>query len=96
MLEVSVSDAAVAQRRGYIYAAYPLSFSALYIGQTRGAGGAIGRLAQHLGEGAGNTLRLRLCDVFRYDEVEIGPVSFAAVPLVENAAFHAERVIHTS
>jgi hypothetical protein len=39
MLQVSISDAAIAQRRGYIYAAYATVLGKLYVGQTRGAGG---------------------------------------------------------
>lgn len=89
-LSVSISDADVARPAGYIYGVFAPAFSALYVGQTRSSYGALGRLTSHLGEGLGATFRRRVCDLFRYDEVDLGPIEFAAYRLSRRSSFHGD------
>lgn len=87
-LGASITDAKIANPGGYVYAIFSARFRALYIGQTVGYQGALGRLAQHLSDGVGNTFRQRICSIYKYDDVDIGPIDFAAVRLRPNNVFH--------
>lgn len=60
----------------------------MYIGQTFGGRGAIGRLAEHLSLGTGSTFRKRLCQVKNFEDVAIGRVRFAAHRLSDHSVFH--------
>ena len=69
----------MAQRSGFVYCVFAPRFRAAYIGQTWGNQGALGRLTQHLSDVG--TFRRRLCENFRYAEIDIGPVVFEACEL---------------
>lgn len=73
---VSVSDAFVSTRRPWLYAIYAPQWSALYLGQSSGREGALGRLAQHLSTGDMCTFRRRLCERYEYEleSLSIGTV----------------------
>lgn len=89
LLTTRVTNAKIASPGGYVYAILCLRFRALYIGQTVGHQGALGRLAQHLSYGSSSTFRQRICTIYRYDDVDIGAVHFAAVKLGPNNVFHS-------
>ena len=63
----------------------------LYIGQTLNWMGAAGRLAQHLSESSGATLRQRLATVYNVTQVDGLSLEFAAVKLAERRSFWAEE-----
>lgn len=87
LLTASINKGEIGHRSPYVYGIVALEFPALYIGQTLSEIGAIGRLAQHLSNANGNTFRKRIADTFSYDEVELGPVEFAAFKLPDRAEF---------
>ncbi|URN08550.1 hypothetical protein LUW74_37735 [Actinomadura madurae] len=87
LLKASLGSGELALRAPYIYGIYSCEFGVLYIGQTISSMGAIGRLAQHLGDGDGSTFRKRIAQVFSYDEVDLGPVEFAAYRLPNRREF---------
>lgn len=75
LLKASLGSGELALRAPYIYGIYSCEFGVLYIGQTISSMGAIGRLAQHLGDGDGSTFRKRIAQVFSYDEVDLDRLS---------------------
>jgi hypothetical protein len=92
-LRTTVHNGSLARRAPYIYGIL-LSFddiTILYIGQTISKTGAIGRLAQHLSDTTGATLRQRLQT--RYDLMEIDGLAleFAAVRLGEQSSFWTDE-----
>lgn len=83
-----VDDCDIAAPGGYIYAIISPSYQAVYIGQTAGYQGAIGRLSQHLSYGVSNTFRQRICRVYSLEVADIGPIDFAARRLGSHKTFH--------
>lgn len=81
VVTVSVSSDLAARRVPFIYAGYARSCGALYLGETRGSNGVLGRIAQHISETASNTFRQRVCAVLGCDEVAMDGVEFVAVAL---------------
>jgi hypothetical protein len=69
----------------YVIVAPVESGVVFYVGQTRQRMGALGRLAEHLSEGANATFRQRIWDVARSDVV--GTIHFAAIALSGDRAF---------
>ena len=62
----------------------------LYVGQTRGRTGALGRLAQHLSDGNNNTYLQRLSNVYYYEEVPLEKVDLAAIRFTSKEIFHID------
>ncbi len=60
--QATVFDVTIAKQNPFLYAVYGVSETgvALYIGQTRGRTGALGRLSQHLSDTPWNTYLQRL------------------------------------
>ena len=85
----TVFDVTIAKRFGFLYTIYGLveNQATLYIGQTRGWAGALGRLTQHLSDSRGNTYLQRLCHIYEYIEVPLDRVDFAAVRFASIAEF---------
>ncbi len=85
----TVHDAALAKRAPYIYGILVNMDGTwiLYVGQTLGQSGALGRLAQHLSETAGATLRQRILAIYGVSEMDGLSVQFAAVKLAQQKAF---------
>ncbi len=77
----TVFDVTIAKRFGFLYTIYGLvgNQATLYVGQTRGWAGALGRLTQHLSDSSANTYLQRLCHVYEYIEVPLDRVDFAAI-----------------
>ncbi|MGH7173457.1 MAG: hypothetical protein ACRELG_24510 [Gemmataceae bacterium] len=89
VLRATVHDASLGQRAPYIYGIL-LSLeeaSILYIGQTLSRFGALGRLAQHLSDTTGATLRKRIQTLYNITEIEGLSLDFAAVKLSQRKAF---------
>ena len=85
----TVFDPTIAKRNGFLYAIYGTvgNQATLYVGQTRGSTGALGRLAQHLSDGNNNTYLQRLSNTYYYEEVPLEKVDLAAIKI------HVERDI---
>jgi len=82
-----VGDASLGNCRAFVYVIVGAAGDRVvfYVGQTRQRMGAIGRLAEHLSEGANATFRQRVLDV-ACSEV-VGAVHFAALALSGERAF---------
>ena len=79
---VTVNCPGISARGAYIYAIaghFP-GRKVLYIGQTLGVHGALGRLAQHLSDSGGNTFVQRL-EALGFDVADIEKVEFEAIRL---------------
>jgi hypothetical protein len=85
----TVQDASLAKRAPYIYGILVNLDAArvLYVGQTLAQTGALGRLAQHLSESQGATLRQRIEARCNVTELDGRLVEFAAVRLSQQKAF---------
>jgi hypothetical protein len=88
-LRTTVHDASLAKRAPYIYGILLIMDGAwvLYVGQTLGHAGALGRLSQHLSESPGATLRQRIEARFNVTELDGRLVEFVAVRLSQQKAF---------
>src|SRR5262245_33676061 len=92
-LRTTVHDASLAKRAPYIYGIL-LNLdetSILYIGQTLSRMGALGRLAQHLSETTGATLRQRIEALYNVTEIDGLSIEFAAVKLAQQKSFWADE-----
>lgn len=93
-LQVTIPNGAIARHRGYIYLVYSPEFRAAYVGQTASRSGALGRLSQHLGDSNANSFRQNVCRYFKYQEVYLKRVEFAAVPLSQRSEFHGKGRVY--
>jgi hypothetical protein len=92
-LRATVHDAALPKRAPYVYGILLKleAASILYIGQTTSWTGALGRLAQHLSETAGATLRQRVEAICNVTEIDGLSLEFAAVRLAPQRSFWADE-----
>ena len=88
----TVFDITIARKVGFLYTIYGLvkNQATLYVGQTRGWTGALGRLAQHLSDSNANTYLQRLSDVYEYQEVPLEKVDFAAMKFAPREEFQID------
>ncbi|RKU33148.1 hypothetical protein C6496_22800 [Candidatus Poribacteria bacterium] len=88
----TVFDITIAKKMGFLYTIYGLveNQATLYVGQTRGWTGALGRLAQHLSDSDANTYLQRLSDVYEYHEVPLEKVDFAAMKFTSREEFQID------
>ena len=88
----TVFDSTIAKRNGFLYAIYGTveNQATLYVGQTRGRTGALGRLAQHLSDGNNNTYLQRLSNVYYYEEVPLEKVDLAAIKFTSKEIFQID------
>lgn len=93
---VTVSAATIAKPNSFLYTIYGVFDNrvTLYIGQTRGQTGALGRLAQHLSNAHGNTYVQRLSDLYHYEEVVLGRTDFAAVRFTQERMFEMDSPVY--
>lgn len=87
---VSVYDCSIAINGAYIYVIYAPGFNCIYVGQTRGKYGAIGRLAQHISNSYGNTFKQKIQNYFNLEEPSLGHIEFTAYRLPERQEFLSE------
>ena len=85
----TVFDAAVAKQSRFLYAICGVvgNYVTLYIGQTRGRTGALGRLAQHLSDTEGNTYLQRLSNLYRNQAIQLKRVDLAAIRFTPKQMF---------
>ena len=85
----TVFDATIAKRSRFLYAICGVLEDnlTLYVGQTRGSTGALGRLAQHLSDTEGNTYLQRLSDIYRYQEIQLEKVDLVAIRFSQSKMF---------
>lgn len=79
--QLFLTDSQIAHFRAFVYAIYICNHRAMYVGQTRSRTGALGRLSFHLSEGEGSTVKARIATLYRFDEVILRGIRFAAFPL---------------
>ena len=89
----TVFDVTIAKKNGFLYTIYGTveNQATLYVGQTRGRTGALGRLAQHLSDGNNNTYLQRLSNIYSYeDEVLLEKVDLAAIRFTSKEIFQID------
>lgn len=88
----TVFDATIAKKNGFLYTIYGVieNQATLYVGQTRGRTGALGRLAQHLSDGNNNTYLQRLSNRYPYKEVPLERVDLAAIKFTPKEIFQID------
>ena len=77
----TIFDASIAKKNSFLYIIYGVfaNRATLYVGQTKGSTGALGRLSQHLSDTNSNTYLQRLYNIYYYEAVQLERVDFAAV-----------------
>ena len=90
--QATVFDVNIAKQNPFLYLIYGIFEKdvALYVGQTRGRTGALGRLSQHLSDTPWNTYLQRLSDFYRYEEVQLEKVDLVAIRFAEKKMFEAK------
>ena len=94
--QATVFDPQIAKQSRFLYTIYGIweNHATLYVGQTRGRRGALGRLAQHLSHASGNTYMQRLSDIYSYEEVVLERVDFVAVRFTERKTFWLDSPVY--
>lgn len=82
-----IDDSSIGFPRGYIYLIFSRVPSALYIGQTRGGLGALGRLSQHLSQTDSNTFLKRVAHRHNLEDATPSDILFLAVDLPRERRF---------
>jgi hypothetical protein len=87
LVRARIADVSLGGNQAFVYVIVASAGPRIvfYVGQTRQRMGALGRLAEHLSDGANATFRQRAMDVARSDV--IGSVHFAAITLSGERAF---------
>lgn len=85
----TVFDVTMAKQSRFLYAICGMlgNCVTLYIGQTRGRTGALGRLAQHLSDTEGNTYLQRLSDLYRNQEIHLERIDLVAIRFTQRKMF---------
>ena len=92
----TVHDATIAKQNPFLYSIFGVfeNQGTLYVGQTRGQTGALGRFAQHLSDTQSNTYIQRLSDLYHYEEVIIGRTDFAAIRFTSEEMFQIDSPVY--
>ena len=90
--QATVFDATIAKQNPFLYAVYGVSETgvALYIGQTRGRTGALGRLSQHLSDTPWNTYLQRLSELYRHEKILLEKVDLVAIRFAQAKIFETK------
>lgn len=90
--QATVFDVNIAKQNPFLYTIYGVLETgvALYVGQTRGRTGALGRLSQHLSDTPWNTYLQRLSDFYRSEEVRLEKVDLVAIRFAQAKIFEAK------
>ena len=93
---VTVYDATIAKQNPFLYTIYGVFANCvtLYVGQTRGQTGALGRLTQHLSDTQGNTYIQRLSRLYYYEKVALERIDFAAIRFAEEKMFKIDSSVY--
>ncbi|MYB64028.1 hypothetical protein F4X73_05015 [Candidatus Poribacteria bacterium] len=92
----TIIDTTIAKQKSFLYSIYGVfaDRATLYIGQTIGKTGALGRLAQHLSDAHGNTYCQRLSHLFHYEEVELERTDLVAVRFANERIFEIDSPVY--
>ena len=92
----TVFDLATVKQSQFLYTIYGIleNQATLYIGQTRGKTGPLGRLTQHLSDGDNNTYLQRLSDVYHYEKVLLEKVDFVAIQFTPSRLFQIDSPVY--
>ena len=92
----TVYHTTIAKQNSFLYTIYGVfaNRATLYVGQTRGQTGALGRLAQHLSNTQGNTYIQRLSDLYHYEEAVPGRTDFVAVRFTPEKMFQIDSPVY--
>ena len=90
--QATVFDVTIAKQNPFLYMIYGIfeNQATLYVGQTRGPTGALGRLAQHLSDTDWNTYLQRLSYFFPYEEVPLERIDLVAVRFTHQKEFYSD------
>lgn len=90
--QATVFDVTIAKQNPFLYMIYGIfeNQATLYVGQTRGPTGALGRLAQHLSDTDWNTYLQRLSYFFPYEEVPLERIDLVAVRFTPQKEFYSD------
>lgn len=89
-------SAIIVKQNPFLYTIYGVFENrvTLYVGQTRGQTGALGRLAQHLSNTQSNTYIQRLSHLYHYEEMALDRTDFIAVRFTEEKMFEIDSPIY--
>ena len=92
----TVYDATIAKQNPFLYTICGVFEDrvTLYVGQTKGQTGALGRFAQHLSDTQSNTYIQRLSDLYHYEEVMLGRTDFAVVRFTSEKMFQIDSPVY--
>ena len=92
----TVFDLTSAKQGQFLYAIYGIleNNATLYIGETRGKIGPLGRLTQHLSDGDNNTYLQRLGDIYHFEEVPLERVDFVAIQFTPSRMFQIHSPVY--
>ena len=92
----TIFDTSIAKHNSFLYTIYGIfaNRATLYVGQTNGKMGALGRLAQHLSDTHGNTYIQRLANLYHYEEVELERTDLVAVRFTSERMFQLDSPIY--
>ena len=80
----------------FLYTIYGIleNHATLYVGETRGKIGPLGRLTQHLSDGDNNTYLQRLSDIYHYEKVPLERVDFVAIQFTPSPIFQIDSPVY--
>lgn len=92
----TVYDATIAKQNPFLYTICGIFENrvTLYVGQTKGQTGALGRFAQHLSDTQSNTYIQRLSDLYHYEEVMLGRTDFAVIRFTSEKMFQIDSPVY--
>ena len=91
--QATVFDVAIAKQNPFLYTIYGVFKNqvALYVGQTRGKTGALGRLSQHLSDTSSNNYLQRLSNLYRHEVIRVEKVDFVAIRFTKEKMFETKN-----
>ena len=90
--QATVFDVTIAKQSPFLYTIYGVFETgvALYVGQTRGRTGALGRLSQHLSDTPWNTYLQRLSDLYHHEKILLEKVDLVAIRFAQAKIFETK------
>ena len=96
-VRATIFDYTIARESQFLYTIYGLldnNQATLYVGQTRGKTGPLGRLTQHLSDANHNTYLQRLSATYDYEQIPLARIDFAAVRFTPIKMFQLNSPIY--
>lgn len=90
--QATVFDVTIAKQSPFLYMIYGIFETgvALYVGQTRGRTGALGRFSQHLSDTPWNTYLQRLSELYRHEKILLEKVDLVAIRFAQAKIFETK------